>query len=55
MIVNFRARGISRSIRKLARTPTLIFFKKKVLITKAFIWLLMIYLPNSGDPHHLLS
>jgi hypothetical protein len=29
MVVNFRARGISRGARKLARTPTLIYKKKK--------------------------
>jgi hypothetical protein len=29
MVVNFRARGISRGARKLARTPTLNFKKKK--------------------------
>jgi hypothetical protein len=29
MIVNFRARGISRGARKLARTPTLNLKKKK--------------------------
>jgi hypothetical protein len=29
MVVNFRARGISRGARKLARTPTLIYIKKK--------------------------
>jgi hypothetical protein len=29
MVVNFRARGISRGARKLARTPTLNYSKKK--------------------------
>jgi hypothetical protein len=29
MVVNFRARGISRGARKLARTPTIIIIKKK--------------------------
>jgi hypothetical protein len=29
MVVNFRARGISRCVRKLARTPTLIKKEKK--------------------------
>jgi hypothetical protein len=29
MVVNFRARGISRGARKLARTPTIIKKKKK--------------------------
>jgi hypothetical protein len=29
MVVNFRARGISRGVRKLARTPTLIKKEKK--------------------------
>jgi hypothetical protein len=28
MVVNFRARGISRGVRKLARTPMLIIKKK---------------------------
>jgi len=31
MVVNFRARGISRGARKLARTPTLNYKKKKTL------------------------
>jgi len=31
MVVNFRARGISRGARKLARTPTLNYTKKKKL------------------------
>jgi hypothetical protein len=31
MVVNFRARGISRGTRKLARTPTLNKKKKKLL------------------------
>jgi hypothetical protein len=30
MVVNFRARGISRGARKLARTPTIIKKKKKL-------------------------
>jgi hypothetical protein len=30
MVVNFRARGISRGARKLARTPTIINKKKKL-------------------------
>jgi hypothetical protein len=30
MVVNFRARGISRGARKLARTPTLNLKKKKL-------------------------
>jgi hypothetical protein len=29
MVVNFRARGISRGARKLARTPTIIIKKKR--------------------------
>jgi len=33
MVVNFRARGISRGARKLARIPTLIIIKKKNLRT----------------------
>jgi len=32
MVVNFRARGISRGARKLARTPTIIKKKKKEMI-----------------------
>ena len=35
MVVNFRARGISRGARKLARTPTLIKKKKVPTYTKA--------------------
>jgi hypothetical protein len=30
MVVNFRARGISRGARKLARTPTIIKKKKRI-------------------------
>jgi len=30
MVVNFRARGISRGARKLTRTPTLIIIIKKI-------------------------
>jgi hypothetical protein len=36
MIVNFRARGISRDTRKLARTPTLIK-KKKMLCAQLLV------------------
>jgi hypothetical protein len=36
MVVNFRARGISRGARKLARTPTLIIYIKKK------IWIMLI-------------
>jgi hypothetical protein len=32
MVVNFRARGISRGTRKLARTPTLIIIIKKKMV-----------------------
>jgi hypothetical protein len=32
MVVNFRARGISRGARKLARTPTIIKKKKKKVV-----------------------
>jgi hypothetical protein len=38
MVVNFRARGISRGARKLARTPTLIKIKSN-------------YLYNNNDVH----
>ena len=34
MVVNFRARGISRGARKLARTPTL--NKKKIMVEYIF-------------------
>ena len=38
MVVNFRARGISRGARKLARTPTLNLKKKKKLFFLLVFW-----------------
>jgi len=55
MVVNFRARGISHGARKLARILTSIFFLKKNLDNKSFYMVIDDLLPNSGDPHHLLS
>jgi hypothetical protein len=37
MVVNFRARGISRGARKLARTPTIIKKKKKNNIKTTYL------------------
>jgi hypothetical protein len=37
MVVNFRARGISRGARKLARTPTIIKKKKVVQDSKKIV------------------
>jgi hypothetical protein len=34
MVVNFRARGISRGARKLARTPTIIKKKKEMIVSR---------------------
>jgi hypothetical protein len=40
IVINFRARGISRGIRKLTRIPTLIIIKKRIIslsfMTKIF-------------------
>jgi len=49
MVVNFKARGISRGTRKLARTPTLIIIIKKMV--EAFnalnhVYIYIYILPN---------
>jgi hypothetical protein len=49
MVVNFRARGISRGARKLARTPTIIKKKKKKkknIILKRIMGLVEVYITN---------
>ena len=49
MVVNFRAREISRGARKLARTPTIIKKKKKKkkhIILKRIMGLVEVYITN---------
>jgi hypothetical protein len=46
MVVNFRAREISRGARKLARTPTIIKKKKKHIILKRIMGLVEVYITN---------
>jgi hypothetical protein len=36
MVINFRARGISRNVRKLTRTPMLIIIKKNTKMQGGF-------------------
>ena len=50
MVVNFRARGISRGARKLARTPTII--KKIIIIIIIIIFFIFSthIIPDDPDP-----